>query len=99
MEKGLTVQEDLRFRQSSLSILVFICNNIYRGGLLVWKIEGDFHSAVGFPAASFFKLLDLMVEKWFTGSSRCRRGLTKHLFGYLQLGLQPFSFRLQNFRI
>ena len=67
MEKGLTVQEDLRFRQSSLSILVFICNNIYRGGLPVWKIEGDFHSAVGFPAALFFKLLDLMVEKWFTG--------------------------------
>ena len=31
--KGLTVQEDLRFRQSSLSILVFICNNIYR----VWE--------------------------------------------------------------
>jgi septum formation protein len=34
-----------------------------QGGLLVRKIEGDYHNVVGFPAASFFKLLDLMVEE------------------------------------
>lgn len=27
------------------------------------KIEGDYHNVVGFPAASFFRLLDLMVEE------------------------------------
>jgi len=30
--------------------------------LLIRKIDGDFHNVVGFPAASFFKLLDLLVE-------------------------------------
>jgi septum formation protein len=34
-----------------------------QGGLLVRKIEGDYHNVVGFPAASFFKLLDLTVEE------------------------------------
>ena len=30
--------------------------------MLIRKIDGDFHNVVGFPAASFFKLLDLLVE-------------------------------------
>jgi len=34
-----------------------------QGGILVRKIEGDYHNVVGFPAASFFKLLDLTVEE------------------------------------
>ncbi|KIM77454.1 hypothetical protein PILCRDRAFT_825419 [Piloderma croceum F 1598] len=34
-----------------------------QGGLLVRKIEGDYHNVVGFPAASFFKLLDLTIEE------------------------------------
>ncbi|KAF8646287.1 hypothetical protein AX16_007285 [Volvariella volvacea WC 439] len=33
------------------------------GGLLIRKIEGDYNNVVGFPAASFFKLLDLLVEE------------------------------------
>ncbi|KAF7424735.1 hypothetical protein PC9H_010046 [Pleurotus ostreatus] len=33
------------------------------GGLLVRKVEGDYHNIVGFPAASFFKLLDLLIEE------------------------------------
>ncbi|KAF8468529.1 Maf/Ham1 [Russula ochroleuca] len=33
------------------------------GGLLIRKIEGDYHNVVGFPAASFFRLLDLLVEE------------------------------------
>jgi septum formation protein len=33
------------------------------GGMLVSKVEGDYHNVVGFPAASFFKLLDLLVEE------------------------------------
>ncbi|KZT40005.1 Maf/Ham1 [Sistotremastrum suecicum HHB10207 ss-3] len=33
------------------------------GGLLVSKIDGDYNNVVGFPAASFFKLLDLLVEE------------------------------------
>ncbi|KAK7454457.1 hypothetical protein VKT23_011213 [Stygiomarasmius scandens] len=33
------------------------------GGLLIRKIEGDYNNVVGFPAASFFQLLDLMVEE------------------------------------
>ncbi|KAI3607527.1 septum formation protein maf [Moniliophthora roreri] len=33
------------------------------GSLLVRKIEGDYNNVVGFPAASFFKLLDLILEE------------------------------------
>jgi septum formation protein len=33
------------------------------GGLLIRKIEGDHHNVVGFPAASFFRFLDLLVEE------------------------------------
>ncbi|KAI0294869.1 Maf/Ham1 [Multifurca ochricompacta] len=33
------------------------------GGLLIRKIEGDYHNVVGFPAASFFRYLDLLVEE------------------------------------
>ncbi|KAF8222430.1 Maf/Ham1 [Tricholoma matsutake] len=33
------------------------------GGLLIRKIEGDFYNVVGFPAASFFTLLDLLVDE------------------------------------
>lgn len=31
--------------------------------MLIRKIEGDYHNVVGFPAASFFKLLELLVEE------------------------------------
>ncbi|CAA7265758.1 unnamed protein product [Cyclocybe aegerita] len=33
------------------------------GGILIRKIEGDYNNVVGFPAASFFKLLDMLVEE------------------------------------
>ncbi|KIK63753.1 hypothetical protein GYMLUDRAFT_450904 [Collybiopsis luxurians FD-317 M1] len=33
------------------------------GGILVRKIEGDYQNVVGFPMASFFKLLDVLVEE------------------------------------
>ena len=33
------------------------------GGLLVRKIEGDYNNVVGFPAASFLKFLELLVEE------------------------------------
>ena len=33
------------------------------GGLLVRKIEGDYQNVVGFPAASFFKFLHLLMEE------------------------------------
>lgn len=33
------------------------------GGLLVSKIEGDYNNVVGFPATSFFKFLDLLIEE------------------------------------
>jgi predicted house-cleaning NTP pyrophosphatase (Maf/HAM1 superfamily) len=33
------------------------------GGLLIRKIEGDYHNVVGYPAASFFRFLDLLVEE------------------------------------
>ncbi|KAG0705776.1 Maf Ham1 [Suillus ampliporus] len=33
------------------------------GSLLIRKIDGDFHNVVGFPGASFFKLLDMLVEE------------------------------------
>ncbi|KAG6901957.1 hypothetical protein C0995_006186 [Termitomyces sp. Mi166 len=33
------------------------------GGLLIRKIEGDYHNVVGFPAASFFTFLDLLLEE------------------------------------
>jgi len=33
------------------------------GGILIRKIDGDYNNVVGFPAASFFKLLDILVEE------------------------------------
>lgn len=33
-----------------------------RGNLLIRKIDGDFYNVMGFPGASFFKLLDILVE-------------------------------------
>ncbi|KAN0133333.1 Maf/Ham1 [Lactarius tabidus] len=33
------------------------------GGLLIRKIEGDYHNVVGFPASSFFRFLDILVEE------------------------------------
>nr|GAT60334.1 Maf/Ham1-domain-containing protein [Mycena chlorophos] len=34
-----------------------------RGGVLVRKVDGDYNNVVGFPAASFFRLLDLLVDE------------------------------------
>lgn len=31
--------------------------------MLVRKIDGDYNNVVGFPAASFFKLLDSLIEE------------------------------------
>jgi septum formation protein len=33
------------------------------GGVLIRKIEGDYQNVVGFPASSFFALLDMLVEE------------------------------------
>jgi septum formation protein len=33
------------------------------GGMLIRKIDGDYNNVVGFPASSFFKLLDILVEE------------------------------------
>ncbi|KAK7048345.1 Maf/Ham1-domain-containing protein [Favolaschia claudopus] len=33
------------------------------GGVLVRKVDGDYNNVVGFPAASFFRLLDMLVEE------------------------------------
>ncbi|KAF5341682.1 hypothetical protein D9611_001197 [Ephemerocybe angulata] len=33
------------------------------GSVLVRKIEGDYHNVVGFPVASFYKLLEMLVEE------------------------------------
>lgn len=33
------------------------------GGILIRKIDGDYQNVVGFPAASFFKFLDLLFEE------------------------------------
>ncbi|PAV16490.1 Maf Ham1 [Pyrrhoderma noxium] len=32
------------------------------GGMLIRKVDGDYNNVVGFPAASFFKYLDILVE-------------------------------------
>jgi hypothetical protein len=55
----------LPYRSAKLSLIPSIKLTLSQGqgGLLVRKIEGDYHNVVGFPAASFFKLLDLMVEE------------------------------------
>ncbi|KAG2048363.1 Maf Ham1 [Suillus hirtellus] len=34
-----------------------------RGNLLIRKIDGDFYNVMGFPGASFFKLLEILVEE------------------------------------
>ena len=31
--------------------------------MLIRKVDGDYNNVVGFPAASFFKLLDMMIEE------------------------------------
>ncbi|EIM90763.1 Maf/Ham1 [Stereum hirsutum FP-91666 SS1] len=33
------------------------------GGMLIRKVEGDYNNVVGFPTASFFRFLDLLVEE------------------------------------
>jgi len=33
------------------------------GGVLIRKIEGDFHNVVGFPAAAFFKNMEILHEE------------------------------------
>ncbi|RPD67830.1 Maf/Ham1 [Lentinus tigrinus ALCF2SS1-7] len=33
------------------------------GGMLISKVEGDYQNVVGFPAASFFKFLDVLIEE------------------------------------
>ncbi|CAG7852633.1 SubName: Full=Related to septum formation maf {ECO:0000313/EMBL:CCA73844.1} [Serendipita indica DSM 11827] len=33
------------------------------GGLLIAKIDGDFWNVVGFPASSFFQMLDILAEE------------------------------------
>lgn len=33
------------------------------GGMLVRKVDGDYQNVVGFPAASFFKFLELLHEE------------------------------------
>jgi hypothetical protein len=63
--KGLTVPVVLPSRFSKLleytQLELMVLQG--QGGLLIRKIEGDYHNVVGFPAASFFRLLDLMVEE------------------------------------
>ncbi|KAF7299030.1 Maf/Ham1-domain-containing protein [Mycena indigotica] len=34
-----------------------------RGGALIRKVDGDYNNVVGFPAASFFRLLDLLIDE------------------------------------
>ena len=31
--------------------------------MLIRKVDGDYHNVVGFPAASFFKFLELLCEE------------------------------------
>lgn len=31
--------------------------------MLIRKVEGDYNNVVGFPTASFFRFLDLLVEE------------------------------------
>ncbi|KAI4519105.1 Maf/Ham1, partial [Schizophyllum commune Loenen D] len=33
------------------------------GGLLISKVEGDYNNVVGFPASSFFRYLEILVEE------------------------------------
>jgi septum formation protein len=33
------------------------------GGMLLRKFDGDFWNVVGFPAASFFKLIQLLIDE------------------------------------
>ena len=33
------------------------------GGMLISKVDGDYHNVVGFPAASFFKFLNVLIEE------------------------------------
>lgn len=38
-------------------------NNQGLGGVLIRKIDGDYQNVVGFPVASFFKFLDVLIEE------------------------------------
>jgi septum formation protein len=31
--------------------------------MLIRKVDGDYNNVVGFPATSFFKLLDILIEE------------------------------------
>lgn len=46
------------------TVCVLILDGVQgQGGLLIRKIEGDFNNVVGFPASSFFKFLENLVEE------------------------------------
>ncbi len=47
---------------SNVSLHLIILNQGL-GGMLIRKIEGDYNNVVGFPAASFFKLLEMLVDE------------------------------------
>jgi len=34
-----------------------------KGGLLIAKINGDYGNVVGFPASSFFRFMDMLIEE------------------------------------
>jgi len=65
-------QEDLLHRLISICLAVYHIYSTFSdyydmtqgvGGLLIRKYDGDFWNVVGFPAASFFKLIELIIEE------------------------------------
>ena len=67
--RGRIAQEGLPSRYSICAPMppILACSRFYSvqglGGMLVSKIDGDYNNVVGFPAASFFKWLGVLLEE------------------------------------
>lgn len=60
---GFAIQvRTISFLPPDVNVMPIVCFQGL-GGMLVRKVDGDYHNVVGFPAASFFKFLDLLFEE------------------------------------
>ena len=56
-----TILDAIIVNQLIISAYTYVAQGT--GSLLVRKVDGDWNNVVGFPAASFFQWLDLLVEE------------------------------------
>lgn len=63
MREGLPFRCSICAPKPSVLARSRFCSAQGLGGMLVSKIDGDYNNVVGFPAASFFKWLGVLLEE------------------------------------